>query len=124
METKSTTKDDAIIEAKFLYEQIFCRFGNPLKLVSDRGKHFLNQIVEEMTTLYRVKHRKTTSYHSKANKLTESTNDIIDKILNKTVALHETDWNVKLFVAVYAYNLAYKVTTIAPFTTWCLDNTL
>ena len=111
VEAKPTTKDDARTVAKFLYEQIFCRFGPPLELVSDRGKHFLNQTVEEMTRLYWVKHRKTTPYHPKANGLTERANGIIGKILNKTVAVHKTDWDVKLFAAVYAYNLAYKGTT-------------
>lgn len=133
VEAKPTTKNDARTVAKFLYEQIFCRFGPPLELVSDRGKHFLKQKVEEMTTLYRVKHRKTTLYHPKANGLTKRANGIIRKILNKTVAVHKNDWDVKLFVAVYAYNLAYKVTTCHTFgefelnsllTIWCLDNIL
>lgn len=117
METKSITKDDAIIEAMFLYEQIFCRFGTPLKLVSDRGKHFLNQTVEEMTTLYRVEHCKTTLYHPKANKLTESTNDIIDKILNKTVALHKTDWDVKVLLLCMPTIWLTKSPQFTPLTT-------
>jgi transposase InsO family protein len=74
VEAKLTTKDDARTMAKFLYEQSFCKFGPPLELVIDRGKHFLNQTVEEMTTLYCVKHCKTTPYHSKANGLTERAN--------------------------------------------------
>ncbi|OAE32832.1 hypothetical protein AXG93_3645s1000 [Marchantia polymorpha subsp. ruderalis] len=129
-------QDDKEIYDRFPDEelfQIFCRFGPPLELVSDRGKHFLKQKVEEMTTLYRVKHRKTTPYHPKANGLTKRANGIIRKILNKTVAVHKNDWDVKLFVAVYAYNLAYKVTTCHTFgefelnsllTIWCLDNIL
>jgi hypothetical protein len=111
VEARPTTKDDARVVAKFLYEQIFCRFGPPLELVSDRGKHFLNEIVKEMTRLYWVKHRKTTPYHPKANGLTERANGIIGKILNKTASDHKPDWDLKLFAAVYAYNLAYKGTT-------------
>lgn len=57
-------KYDARIVAKFLYEQMFCRFGITLKLMSDREKHFLNQIMEEMTNLYIIKQRTITLYHS------------------------------------------------------------
>ncbi|CAM6104174.1 unnamed protein product [Calypogeia fissa] len=68
-------------------------------------------MVEEMTTNYMVKHRKTTPYHPKANGLTERANGIIGKILNKMVAAHKSDWDYELFSAVYFYNLSHKTTT-------------
>ena len=40
-------------------------------MVSDRGKHFLNDVIYNITTRYLIKHRKTTSYNSKANGLTK-----------------------------------------------------
>ncbi|CAM6083742.1 unnamed protein product [Calypogeia fissa] len=91
--------------------EIFTRFGPPLELVSDRGTHFLNGMVEKLIEKYRVKHRKTTPYHPKCNGLTERANGIIGKILTKIVAEHKHDWDVKLFSAVYSYNLAYKSPT-------------
>jgi hypothetical protein len=33
------------------------RFGHPLKLVSDRGTHFLNDVIVDLTTKYLIKHR-------------------------------------------------------------------
>ena len=71
----------------------------------------MNELVEELTNHYLIKHRKTTPYHPKANGLTECANGIIGKILNKMVVAHKTDWDDKLFSAVYSYNLAYKTTT-------------
>ncbi|CAM6082357.1 unnamed protein product [Calypogeia fissa] len=111
VEARATRKDDALTSTHFLFEQIFTRFGPPLELVSDRGTHFLNGTVEKLTEKYRVKHRKTTPYHPKCNGLTEMANGIISKILNKIVAKHKHDWDVKLFSAVYSYNLAYKSPT-------------
>ncbi|CAM6085160.1 unnamed protein product [Calypogeia fissa] len=48
VEATATRKDDALISAWFLFEQIFTRFGPPLELVSDRGTHFLNGTVEKL----------------------------------------------------------------------------
>ncbi|CAM6104288.1 unnamed protein product [Calypogeia fissa] len=111
VEARATKKDDAQTTTRFMFEQIFIRFGPPLELVSDRGTHFLNKTVQQLTKQYKVKHRKTTPYHPKCNGLTERANGIIGKILNKTVADHKRDWDIKLFFVVYSYNLAYKAPT-------------
>ena len=87
------------------------RFGHPLELVSDRGKHFLNDVIINITSKYLIKHRKTTSYNPKANGLTKRTNGIVGKILNKMVFAHKTDWNRKLPSAVHAYNTSEKKMT-------------
>ncbi|CAM6094034.1 unnamed protein product [Calypogeia fissa] len=111
VEARATRKDDALTTTRFLFEQIFTRFGPPLKLVSDHGTHFLNNTVATLTEKYRVKHWKTTPYHPKCNGLTKRANEIIGKILNESVAEHKHDWDIKLFSVVYAYSLAYKAPT-------------
>jgi hypothetical protein len=87
------------------------RFGHPLELVSDRGTHFLNDVIVDLTTKYLIKHWKTTPYNPKANRLTEQANGIVGKILNKMVSAHKTDWDRKLPSAVHAYNITEKSTT-------------
>ena len=42
VEARSTKRNDTTTTAGFLFEEIMMRFGHPLELVSDRGKHFLN----------------------------------------------------------------------------------
>ena len=87
------------------------RFGHPLELVSDRGKHFLNDVIIKITSKYLIKHRKTTPYNPKANGLMERANGIIGKILNKMVSADKIDWDRKLPSAVHAYNTSKKKTT-------------
>ena len=111
VEARATRRNDAATSARFLFERIMMRFGHPLELVSDRGTHFLNDVIVDLTGQYKVKHRKTTPYNPKANGLTERANGIICKILTKVVSAHKTDWDQKLPSAVYAYNTAYKSTT-------------
>ena len=82
-----------------------------MEIVSDRGKHFLNDVIYNITTRYLIKHRKTTPYNPKANGLIERTNGIVGKIFNKMVSTHKTDWDLKLPSAVPAYNTSEKITT-------------
>ena len=85
-------------------------------MVSDRGSHFINSTIEALTTKYEIKHHKTTPYHPRANGQTEKTNGILCKIITKTISGAGTDWDSKLFAALWAYRTAYKVTTNAtPF---------
>jgi hypothetical protein len=110
VEAKATWKNDAQTSASFLFEEILMRFGHPLELVSDRGIHFLNDVIVDLTTKYLIKHRKTTPYNPKANGLTERANRIIGKILNRLVSAHKTNWDRKLPSAVHAYNTTEKST--------------
>ena len=82
-EALATKIDDAKIIAKFIYENIITRFGCPKELVSDRGTHFLNDIIEQLTNKFLIKRWKTTPYHPWANGQTEKTNGIVNwKISN------------------------------------------
>jgi hypothetical protein len=96
---------------QFLFEEIMMKFGHPLELVSDRGTHFLNDVIVDLTTKYLIKHQKTTLYNPKANGLTKRANGIVGRILNKMVSAHKTDWDRKLPSAVHAYNTTEKSTT-------------
>lgn len=38
--------------AKFLYENIIIRYGFPLSIVSNQGKHFVNNMIKRITTKF------------------------------------------------------------------------
>ena len=44
VEAKATVKNDAHTTTKFLYENIFTRYGLPIEIVSDRGTHIRKQM--------------------------------------------------------------------------------
>ena len=115
-EAVATKIDNANTVATFLYENIITHFGCPKELVSDRDIHFINNTIAALTTKYEIKHRKTTPYHPRANGQTEKTNGILCKILTKTISRAGINWDTKLFIALWAFHIAYKVTTNAtPF---------
>lgn len=71
-------------------------------MISDRGMHFLNDIIKELTTMYDIDHRKTTPCYPQTNGLAKQINQVIVHILLKTVEDHKRDWDFKLNAALWA----------------------
>jgi len=76
VEARALRRNDVLTAASFLFEEIMMRFGHPLELVSNRGTHFLSDVIENITSTYQIKHRKTTLYNPKANGLTKRANGL------------------------------------------------
>ena len=74
VEEKATPKNDAHTIAKFLFENIFTRYGLPLEIVSGQGVHFVNKVIEHLLAEFMVTHKRSAPYHPQANGLAESTN--------------------------------------------------
>ncbi|MCO5555202.1 hypothetical protein L7F22_008745 [Adiantum nelumboides] len=116
VEAKTTTKNDAKTTAQFLYENIFTRYGLPIEIVSDRGTHFINEMIEQLLDEFMVIHQKSSPYHPQANGQAESTNKILVTILTKIVSESRADWDQKLHSALWAYRVAYKTSIgMTPF---------
>ncbi|MCO5600156.1 hypothetical protein L7F22_054264 [Adiantum nelumboides] len=116
VEAKATAKNDAKMTAQFLYENIFTRYGLPIEIVSDRGTHFINEVIEFLLNGFMVIHRKSDPYHPQANGQAESTNKILVTILTKIVGESRANWDQKLHSALWAYRVAYKMSIdMTPF---------
>jgi hypothetical protein len=48
---------------QFIFENILTRFGCPRILMSDQGKHVLNQTIQLLTEEFHIYHQKSTPYH-------------------------------------------------------------
>ena len=58
-----------------------------------------------------VLHRKSPTYYLQANGQAKSTNKVIKTTLTKMVNANRTDYDTKLYAALWMYRTAYKVTT-------------
>ena len=115
-EAKAVRADNAKDTAFFIFENIITRFRCPRVLVSDRGGHFINNLISELTDIFLIKYRKSTPYHLQTNGQTERTNQTLCHILRKTISDAKRNWDEKLPAAFWAYRTSYKVTTPAtPF---------
>jgi transposase InsO family protein len=82
-EARATKRDTAEEVIKFLYEDIICRHGCPRKIISDRGTHFDNKMVDLLTKKFEIKHNLSTSYHPQTNGLVERFNKTLCESLAK-----------------------------------------
>ncbi|GJT62574.1 reverse transcriptase domain-containing protein [Tanacetum coccineum] len=106
-EAQSFPTNDARVVITFL-KKLFCRFGMPKALISDRGTHFCNKIMEKTMKRYGVNHRFSTSYHPQTSGQVENTNRALKRILEKTVKDNLAVWSRKLDDALWAFHTAYK----------------
>ncbi|KAL0396407.1 UNVERIFIED_CONTAM: Transposon Ty3-I Gag-Pol polyprotein [Sesamum calycinum] len=106
VEAKATRTDDAKTVVEFVKANIFSRFRMPRAIISDRGTHFCNKVVDTLQKY--VTHRISTAYHPQTNGQAEVSNREIKSILEKTVNPNRKDWSTRLDDALWAYRTAYK----------------
>ncbi|GKA28041.1 reverse transcriptase domain-containing protein [Tanacetum coccineum] len=109
-EAQALPTNDARVVVTFL-KKLFCRFGMPKALISDRGTHVCNKIMEKTMKRYRVNHRFSTSYHPQTSGQVENTNIALKRILEKTVKDNPAICSRKLDDALWAFCTAYKTPT-------------
>ncbi|GJR70042.1 reverse transcriptase domain-containing protein [Tanacetum coccineum] len=100
------TNDDIVVIT--FRKKLFSHFKMPKALISDRGTHFCNKIMEKTMKRYGVTHRFSTSYHPQTSGQVENTNRALKRILEKTVKDNPTIWSRKLDDALWAFRTAYK----------------
>ncbi len=88
----------------FIYEEIICRFEIPRILQSDRGTHFVNEVIRKLTKKFRVKHSLSSPYHSQSNGLVERFNKMLCEGIAK-VAEELGSWDQYIQPILFAYKI-------------------
>ena len=109
VEAISCVANDSHTVVNFLKKSIFPTFGTPKVLISDGGKHFFNQYLENVLVKYNLKHKFATPYHPQTSGQVEVSNRQLKQILEKTIASSRKDWSRKLDDALWAYRTAFKM---------------
>ena len=60
--------------AKFVYEEIYCKFGVPLELLFDQGPGFRAELMDFLCGKMKIRHNFTTPYYPQCNGLNERFN--------------------------------------------------
>ena len=108
----ATARDVAL----FILRSFVLRHGAPRELLSDRGRVFLSQVVQELLTECNIIHRSTTTYHPQTNGLTERFNRTLGDMLSMYISSDHSNWDLVLPFVTYAYNTATQATTgFSPF---------
>lgn len=83
---------------KFLEENIFSRFGCPIKIIIDNAQVFRSSKFVSFCQKYNVILSHSTAYHPQGNGLAKSTNKTLMKILKETIAENQKNWDLKSFL--------------------------
>src|SRR5687767_6266380 len=101
-EAKALKSANAEEVAKFLYEEIICRFGVPKKIQSDQGTHFINELIRKLTDKFWIKHSLSSPYHPQSNGLVERFNRTLCEGIAK-VADTIMDWDQYIQPVLFAF---------------------
>ncbi len=82
-EVRPLTYTNARQVAKFIYEEIICRFGIPRVLQSDRGTHFVNEVIQKLTDKFWIWHSLFSLYYPQSNGLVKRFNKTLCEELAK-----------------------------------------
>ncbi|MCO5586148.1 hypothetical protein L7F22_040087 [Adiantum nelumboides] len=102
--------------AKFVYEDICCKFGMPLELLSDKGPGFRGELVDYLCEKLHVRRRFTTPYYLQCNGMNERFNGELIRMLTKMTQSNVKTSDLELPCALWACRTAIKTgTDFSPF---------
>ncbi len=101
----------AQVTAEALYEHYICIYGIPIRILSDQGTHFNNQLMSAFTKVLGCQHIKSTPYHPQTNGAIERFNSTFERQLAKLTDQEVNDWDMHLKSIVFAYNTGQHATT-------------
>jgi len=92
---------EAATVARILVEQVMCRLGVPLAILS--GKEVDGQLMSEICTLLGIDKMRTTAYKPSTNAAVEIFHRTMNSILGRMVDENQKDWDVMLPYVMAAY---------------------
>ncbi|MBE2321235.1 transposase family protein, partial [Solirubrobacter sp. CPCC 204708] len=100
--------------ARFIQNNIICRYGVPHEFISDNGQHFRKE-TEALLQKYDIRHHRSSPYRPQTNGAVEAANKNLKSILKKTTESYN-DWHDKLPLALWGYRTSIRSSTGAtPF---------
>jgi hypothetical protein len=114
-EAKAMKEATAKNVIEFIYEEIICRHGCPRVILSDRGTHFRNELVDGLCEKFEIKHKLSSPYHPQTNGLVERFNRTLCEALAKIVE-KENEWDKYIRSVLFAYRtIKHNTTKRTPF---------
>jgi len=99
---------DASTVAETLVERIFLEYGPADKILSDRGSHFNNALIEAILQLFMVRQVFSSGYRPQTAGITERMNQTLLDILAMYVDRRQRDWDKLLPYVLFAYRTLYN----------------
>jgi len=106
---------DTQTTAEIIFSNIFCRFGTPTYIVSDRCTNYTSQLMQALSKLCHVEHCFSTAYHHQTCGRAEQFMSTI-LITFRVYCEHDTDWCTHVNSVLLSYRaLKTTVTKLSPY---------
>lgn len=111
-----TTKIDANQTAEILIKRVFCRYGMPKKIISDRGPQFAAKVMQAVMKSMGIHSALSTAYHPQTDGSTERWNQEAEQYLRAYCNRNQTNWVKLLPFAEMSHNTReHSATKKTPF---------
>ena len=111
-----TPNQKAGTAAKTLWDKFFVHYGFPEKILSDQGRNFESNLLEELCLLAQVKKMRTTLYRPEGNGSCERFNRTLISMLGILPEEFKVEWTNHVNTLTYAYNCTRsKATGFSPY---------
>jgi len=102
--------------AKHFVKEVLLKYGAPSKVLSDQGKNFLSELMNEVCLLFNVTRLRTTAYHPQTDGLVERCHKTIKSMITPYLEEKPENWNKYLPFIILALNAAKHASTgYSPF---------
>ena len=101
---KAVPDNTAKTAAKFLFDEVVCKFGLPKTIISDNGVNFKADLFKRVCKLCGITNAYASVYHPMANGQVERTIKSTKQILTMYVNTSHSDWDDYLQASICAYN--------------------
>ena len=114
VEAKAVREATARASTKFLMENVMCRFGMPVVVITDNGTHFKGEFAE-LCEKSGIQHRLATPYHPQTTGQDERTNGLLLGRIRKWRLEEYRKWDDDIQMSVFACNTRkVSTTTFSP----------
>ena len=102
--------------ARILWDNFICHYGFPEQFISDQGRNFESDLIQELCKIAGVKKLHTTPYHPQSNGQCERFNSTLCNMLGTLSDEEKSDWKSHLGFMTHAYNCTkHASTTYSPY---------
>ena len=101
--------------ARVLVEQIFCRLGTPIALLTDNAKELYGNLMQEVCRLLGIDKQHTSFYHPETNSIAERFHGTLNSMMGKVVDEDQKNWDLCLPYVMAAYRATtHQATSYSP----------
>jgi hypothetical protein len=90
--------------AGLFVKNVFCKYGLPRKIISDRDPRFTSKFTKEVCRILRIAQNISTAYHPRTDGQSEQNNQWVETYLRFFINHQQDDWAHYLLMAEFTHN--------------------